>query len=44
MGVKSDIIDFYQLNYLWKIVKEEEKKGKLKKNYFSDSVIKLSSF
>lgn len=34
--------DFYQFESLWKIMKEEEKQGKLKKDYYSSDVKKIS--
>lgn len=43
MQLKSRLSDFYQLDCLWKIVNEEDKKGKLKKNYFSNKVKDKSS-
>lgn len=34
--------DFYQFESLWKIMKEEEKQGKLKKDYYSSEVKNVS--
>lgn len=36
--MKQGFADFYQFDSLWKIMKEEEKKGKLRQDYYSPDV------
>lgn len=42
MLMSQGFTDFYQFESLWKIMKEEEKQGKLKKDYYSSKVKKVS--
>lgn len=36
--MKQGFADFYEFDSLWKIMKEEEKKGKLRQDYYSPDV------
>lgn len=41
--MKQGLTNFYQPEFLWRIMKGEEKRGKLRKNYYSSEIQELSS-